>query len=178
VADPLIPAVTEEAKSVAQHLPRAEILSDRRATVQALLTKAPGRSVLHFACHGMFRADSPMFSSLKLHDGWLTAADVMRMDLNDALVTLSACESGRNEVYAGDEIIGLTRGFLGAGAATLVASLWLVQDGTTAWLMERWYEQLSDGVGRAAALRNSQLALKERFSHPYYWAPFVLIGQR
>jgi CHAT domain-containing protein len=178
VSDSLIPAVTQEARAVSRHLPGAEVLSDRHATVEALHTQAPGRGVLHLACHGLFRADSPMFSSLKLHDGWLTAADVMGLNLEGALVTLSACESGRSDVYAGDELIGLTRGFLGAGAATLVASLWLVQDETTAWLMERWYEQLRNGVGRAAALRNAQLALKERFPHPYYWAPFVLIGQR
>jgi CHAT domain-containing protein len=126
----------------------------------------------------MFRGDNPMFSSLKLHDGWLTAADVLQLDLGGTLVTLSACESARNQVLAGDELIGLTRGFLGAGAATLVASLWLVQDETTSWMMERWYARLGDGVGRAAALRDAQLALKERRPHPYYWAPFVLIGQR
>ncbi len=119
-----------------------------------------------------------MFSSPKLCDGWLTAADALDLDLEGALVTLSACESGRNEVFAGDELIGLTRGFLGAGAATLVASLWLVQDETTAELMEKWYEHLRNGVGRATALRNAQLALKDRCPHPYYWAPFVLIGQR
>jgi CHAT domain-containing protein len=118
-----------------------------------------------------------MFSSLKLGDGWLTAADVLDLDLAGALVTLSACESGRNEVFGGDELIGLTRAFLGAGAATLVASLWLVQDETTAELMERWYEHLRNGIGRAAALRKAQLTLKDRFVHPYYWAPFVLIGQ-
>ena len=119
-----------------------------------------------------------MFSSLKVGDGWLAARDVIRLDLAGALVTLSACESGRNEVYAGDELMGLTRAFLGAGATTLVASLWLVQDETTAELMENWYEHLSEGVGRATALRNAQLALKDKFPHPYYWAPFVLIGQR
>jgi len=178
VADPSIPAVTEEARAVARHLPYAEVLSDERATLEVLRAKAPGCGVLHLACHGMFRSDNPMFSSLKLHDGWLTAADVLRLDLEGALVTLSACESGRNEVFAGDELIGLTRAFLGAGAATLVASLWLVQDQTTARLMEEWYEHLRKGVGRAAALRNAQLALKERYPHPYYWGPFVLIGQR
>jgi CHAT domain-containing protein len=94
------------------------------------------------------------------------------------VVTLSTYESERSEVYAGDELLGLTRGFLGAGAATLVASLWLVQDETAAWVMERWYEQPRNGVGRAAALRNAQLALKTRSPHPYYWAPFVVIGQR
>ena len=118
----------------------------------------------------MFRADNPMFSALKLHDGWLAAADI-ELDLGGALVTLSACESGRHEVFAGDELMGLTRAFLGAGATTLVASLWLVQDETTAELMEMWYEHLRKGEGRAAALRTAQLALKERWSHPIIGRP-------
>ena len=178
VADPLIPAVADEARAVARHLPSAEVLTDRQATLSALREKAPDCGVLHLACHGMFRADNSMFSALKLHDGWLTAADVIELDLGGALVTLSACESARNQVLAGDELVGLVRGFLGAGAATLVATLWLVQDDTTSWLMERWYAQLRTGVERSAALRNAQLALKEKLPHPYYWAPFVLIGQR
>ena len=178
VADPSIPAVAEETQAVVQHLPAAELLRDQQATVEALRSKVPGCGVLHLACHGMFRVDNPMFSSLKVGDGWLAASDVIRLDLAGALVTLSACESGRNEVYAGDELMGLTRAFLGAGATTLVASLWLVQDETTAELMENWYEHLSEGLGRATALRNAQLALKEKYPHPYYWAPFVLIGRR
>ena len=60
----------------------------------------------------------------------------------------------------------------------MVASLWLVQDETTAWLMDKCYAHLRNGVDRAAALRNAQLALKEKYPHPYFWAPFVLIGQR
>ncbi|HET7273521.1 MAG TPA: CHAT domain-containing protein [Rubrobacter sp.] len=178
VTDPLIPNVADEARAVASHLSGAEVLTDEQATLGALREKAPGSGVLHLACHGMFRADNPMFSALKLHDGWLTAADVLQLDLGGALVTLSACESARNQVLAGDELVGLVRGFLGAGAATLVASLWLVQDETTSWLMEMWYAQLHNGIDRAAALRNAQLALREKCSHPYYWAPFVLIGQR
>jgi CHAT domain-containing protein len=178
VADPSIPAVAEETQAVVRHLPAAQLLRDQQATVEALRSKVPGCGVLHMACHGMFRVDNPMFSSLKVGDGWLAASDVMRLDLAGALVTLSACESGRNEVFAGDELMGLTRAFLGAGATTLVASLWLVQDETTAELMENWYEHLSEGVGRATALRNAQLALIDKHPHPYYWAPFVLIGQR
>ena len=178
VADPSIPAVAEETQAVVQHLPAAELLRDEQATVEALRLKVPGCGVLHLACHGMFRVDNPMFSSLKVGDGWLAASDVTRLDLAGALVTLSACESGRNVVYAGDELMGLTRAFLGAGATTLVASLWLVQDETTAKLMEKWYEHLSEGVGRATAMRNAQLALKDKYPHPYYWAPFVLIGRR
>jgi tetratricopeptide (TPR) repeat protein len=178
VTDPWIPHVADEARAVASHLPGGEVLSDGRATMDAVGERAPGCGILHLACHGMFRGDNPMFSSLKLYDGWLTASDVLELDLGGALVTLSACESARNRVLSGDEIVGLTRGFLGAGAATLVASLWLVQDETTSWMMERWYARMRDGAGRTTALREAQLALKERCPHPYYWAPFVLIGQR
>jgi CHAT domain-containing protein len=154
------------------------VLSDAEATTDALQSASFGCSVLHLACHGLFRADNPMFSSLKLHDAWLTAADVMQLDLAGTLVTLSACESGRNEVFAGDELIGLTRAFLGVGVSSLVVSLWLVQDETTASLMEKYYERLSDGAGPAEALRAAQLAIKDEHPHPYYWAPFVLVGQR
>jgi CHAT domain-containing protein len=178
VADPLIPNVAAEARAVASHLPDAEVLADGQATTSAMREKAPGCGILHLACHGMFRADNPMFSSLKLHDGWLTAADVLPLDFGGTVVTLSACESARNQVLAGDELVGLARGFLGAGAATLVASLWLVQDETTSRMMEGWYARLHNGVGKAAALREAQLAFKERHPHPYYWGPFVLIGQR
>jgi CHAT domain-containing protein len=176
--DPLIPAVAEEARAIARHLPGAEVLNDGRATIHALQGASSGCHVLHLACHGLFRSDNPMFSSLKLHDGWLTAADVMQLDLAGAIVTLSACESGRSEVIAGDELIGLTRAFLGVGASTLVVSLWVVQDQTTASLMEKYYERLRDGAGPAEALRAAQLAIKEEYPHPYYWAPFVLVGKR
>ena len=119
-----------------------------------------------------------MFSALKLHDGWLTAADVMQLNLKDTLVTLSACESGRGTVLQGDEVIGLPRAFLGAGAAAVVDSLWLVQDETTVTLMTHLYDRLSQGHGRAAALRAAQQQLRKTYPHPYYWAPFVLTGQR
>jgi CHAT domain-containing protein/tetratricopeptide (TPR) repeat protein len=180
VSDPLIPAVTGEAQRVAQPLPEATLLLDEQATVTALKAAATGCDLLHLACHGLFRADNPLFSALKLHDGWLTAADALQLDLPGALVTLSACESGRNQVVAGDEAVGLARAFLGAGAATLVVSLWLVQDDTTATLMADWYGRLQQEAqaGPAASLRAAQLALKEKFAHPYYWAPFMVIGRR
>ena len=178
VADPLIPAVGEEARAVSRYLPCAEVLSEERATTDALRSASSGCSIVHLACHGLFRADNPMFSSLKLHDGWLTAADAMELDLRGALVTLSACESGRNEVIAGDEPIGLMRAFLGVGASSLVVSLWLVQDEATASLMEGYYERLCGGAGPAEALRGAQLAAKDEYWHPYYWAPFVLVGRR
>lgn len=176
--DPSIPSAAAEAHAVAEYLPGAEVRVGKDATIEALRYAASGSGTLHLACHGLFRSDNPMFSALKLHDGWLMAADAMSMDLSGALVTLSACESGRGEVIGGDEVLGLTRAFLGAGAATLVVSLWLVQDETTAELMGEYYKRLRDGARPAEALRTAQLELKERYAHPYYWAPFVLIGKR
>lgn len=180
VSDLMIPAVRQEAETIAQQLPRTTLYLDDQATLAAYQQAVAQADILHIACHGLFRADNPIFSALKLHDGWLTAVDVLRFDLPGSLVTLSACESGRSHVFAGDELMGLPRAFLGAGASTLVVSLWLAQDDTTAVLMADWYHRLSQQnyQNRASALRAAQLALKERHTHPYYWAPFILMGQR
>ena len=178
VTDPLIPAVEEETRAVARYLPGARVLKDEQATSRAFRSASTDCSIVHLACHGLFRTDNPMFSSLKLHDGWLTAAEVMRLDLAGALVTLSACESGRNDVLAGDEPIGLMRAFLGVGTSTLVVSLWLVQDEATALLMEKYYERLRGNTGPAETLRAAQLAIMNEYPHPYYWAPFIVVGKR
>jgi CHAT domain-containing protein len=178
VSDPSIPAVAAEVQAVADHLPLARVYMDEQATLATLQAEAPGCQLLHLACHGLFRADNSIFSALKLHDGWLTASDAMQLNLSNALVTLSACESGRGQV-AGGEVIGLLRAFLGAGAATVVVSLWLAQDDATARLMSDWYAYLhNQGVGPATALRAAQLALKADYPHPYYWAPFIAVGRR
>jgi CHAT domain-containing protein len=102
----------------------------------------------------------------------------MQLDLSGAVVTLSACESGRNEVIVGDEPIGLMRACLGIGASSLVVSLWLVQDEATSSLMEGYYERLRGNARPAEALRGAQLAVKDEYPHPYYWAPFILVGGR
>ena len=179
--DPLIPAVEKEVTAVSHQLPQAQTYLAETATLMAVrrqLAQSPP-DFLHFACHGLFRADNPIFSSLKLHDGWLTAADILAFDLSDALVTLSACESGRAQVEAGDELLGLARAFLGAGAAGLVVSLWVVEDEAAAHLMTDWYTNLTEAQMKpVSALRTAQLAQKERRAHPYYWAPFVLMGRR
>ncbi len=175
-ADDLIPLVAEEAAQIGALLD-ATVLLNEGATIQQVRERIDSAEVVHFACHGLFRADNPLFSALKLHDGWLTAADVMQCDFSNALVTLSACESGRSTVLHGDEVIGLPRAFLSAGAATVVVSLWLVPDETTGALMQQYYQQLPR-TNRAAALRNAQLALMQTHPHPYFWGAFVSIGQR
>jgi CHAT domain-containing protein len=177
VSDPLIPNVIAEVQSVAQHFPETELYLNEQASLEAFQDQALHCGILHLACHGLYRADNPMFSALQLHDGWLTAADVLALDLTGTFVTLSACESGRNDGERGDEILGLTRAFLGAGARSLCVSLWLVEDEASATLMACLYEQLAQGADYSLALRAAQLTLKERLPHPYYWAPFILIGQ-
>jgi CHAT domain-containing protein len=92
------------------------------------------------------------------------------------MVTLSACHTGVNKVFPGDELHGLVRGFLYAGAPSVVASLWAVSDLSTAELMREMYSQLRAGETKRAALRRAQLAIKDAYGHPYYWAPFVLMG--
>ncbi|HUM71524.1 MAG TPA: CHAT domain-containing protein, partial [Chloroflexota bacterium] len=176
VADPLIPFAGQEATAVSQFLPHARLHLGEQATLANLQHAATDCTLLHLACHGLFRRDNPFFSALKLHDGWLTAADALRLQLPGAFVTLSACESGRSEVIGGDELLGLVYSFLGAGASGLLVSLWLVEDETTATLMTGFYRHFVQGSSPAAALCQAQLSLRASHPHPYFWAPFVLIG--
>lgn len=176
VSDPSIPHVVAEAEAIAATVGDAQLFLDEAATTAVFHHYAPHSRLLHLACHGLFRSGNPMFSALKLHNAWLTASDVANLPLRHPLVVLSACESGRSQILGGDEILGLSRAFLGAGAAALAVSLWLVEDKTTAQLMSDWYQRLQQH-GHAAALQAAQLALKEQYPHPYYWAPFILVGQ-
>ncbi len=170
-----LPLVLEEARAVAALLP-GECHLEERAT-RAALAGAPRHGVLHLAAHGEARLDNPTFAHLKLADGQLGAADVFNLDLDGALVTLSGCETGHGVVVGGDEVIGLSRGFLYAGATTLVQSLWRVEDGATARTMARFYTGLRAGRPPGAALRAAQLAaLREEGPHPFLWAPFQLVG--
>jgi CHAT domain-containing protein len=98
------------------------------------------------------------------------------MRTRGALVVLSGCSTGVGGVYVGDEMLGLVRGFLYANAASLVVSLWAVNDPATTELMKGFYKLLREGRRPRAALREATLRLKQQQPHPYYWAPFVMIG--
>lgn len=178
VPAPDIPAVRDEVTAVAAALPGATVHLGEHATVDALRAAAPGAGVVHLACHGLFRPENPTFSAVQLHDRWLTAADAMTLDLQGALVTLSACESGAGRAAGGgDEVIGLTRAFLGAGASAVLVSMWLAEDAPTAELMAAVYRGLRRGLAGPSALRATQLDLATRHPHPYHWAPFVYVGR-
>jgi CHAT domain-containing protein/tetratricopeptide (TPR) repeat protein len=110
-------------------------------------------------------------------DGLLTAEDVTGLDLlNTELVVLSACETGLGDIRVGEGVFGLRRAFVLAGAKSLIMSLWKVPDEPTRDLMEVFYQRILAGCGRAAALRESQLALKARYPEPFYWGAFICQG--
>jgi CHAT domain-containing protein len=136
------------------------------------------RDILHFSCHGYFNNTDPLSSGIKLQDGILTAREIFDLRLNSELVTLSACETGLNESKPGDELIGLTRSIIYAGAASVIVSLWSVYDPSTRELMIEFYKELKDGKSKATALQQAQIKImqKEEYSHRYFWAPFVLVG--
>ena len=189
VDDPTIPAARQEVEAVARHFTRARLFLGATAGRAGLAAGAQA-DILHLATHGLFRADNPFFSALKLADGWVDVRELYRLPLAARLVVLSACESGVGGIRGGDEVVGLVRGFLGAGAAELVATLWNVHDASAADLMNNFYAfllspdlggesrtQRGDGFHRpAAALRAAQQVACAAGLHPYYWAAFFVIG--
>jgi CHAT domain-containing protein/tetratricopeptide (TPR) repeat protein len=145
--------------------------------------------ILHFATHGLLNSERPELSGLvfslvdqegKQQDGFLRLHEIYNLQLNADLVVLSACETGLGKEIKGEGLIGLTRGFMYAGAPRVVASLWNVDDLATAELMKLFYQRmLKDRLPAGAALRAAQLELsgQKRWASPYFWAGFVLHGE-
>jgi tetratricopeptide (TPR) repeat protein len=177
VPQPQTPFVLDEARRVAALLPRPELYVGQEASEKVLRERGDGRRFVHIAAHGFFRPDNPMFSGIRLGDSYLTLYDLYSLSLPADLVTLSACVTGMNVVAAGDELLGLARGLLRAGAASLLLTLWEVPDQSTAEFMDLFYSRMLISDTRAAALREAVLSLRERYPHPLHWAPFVLMGK-
>jgi CHAT domain-containing protein len=171
----VLPGVVDEARAIAA-LCGGDCLIEGEATVAELRRRARDADVIHLAAHGVSRLDAPLFSYLRLADSNLTALDCFELELDCALVTLSACESGRGQVTAGDEQMGLPRAFLYAGARAVVHSLWRIDDRATQTLMQRMYAELKSGRGRGAALRTAQLNSLGQGVHPFLWAALTLVG--
>jgi CHAT domain-containing protein len=169
-----------EAGAIAALRPQSRLFLRKDATEGALRRYATSFNYIHFATHGQFNADSPLKSALLLtpdsqYNGLLTVDKLYTLDLDADLVTLSACETGLSKVANGDDLVGLTRGFLYAGSSSIVASLWKVDDMATADLMKIFYMQM-EKTNKRDALRNAQLETKKQYPHPYYWASFQLTG--
>jgi CHAT domain-containing protein/predicted negative regulator of RcsB-dependent stress response len=177
IPDPQAPAILDEVQALTGVLDRAELFVGQNATVNILREKGPASRRIHIATHGRFRQDNPMFSAIRMGDSFLSLFDLYQLRLPVELITLSGCSTGLNVVAAGDELIGLARGLLHAGAQSLILSLWDVHDTSTAEFMTAFYRRLGTGESKAEALRSAMLQLRTSYPHCYQWAPFILVGK-
>jgi tetratricopeptide (TPR) repeat protein len=171
-----LPHAAQEARLVADLFGGQEAFIGKHATIEALRAHAGDADVVHLACHAQFRSDNPRFSALHLHDGVLTVDLVERLSLAPATVVLSGCETGLSDAGSGDDMVGLVRAFLIAGASRVLASLWPVDDAVTASFMAYFYDALRSGLPPAAALGKAQREVRRKHPHPLYWAAFTLYG--
>jgi CHAT domain-containing protein len=177
VADDAAPFIKEEVAAVARALPQAEIFEGEKATLDVLREKGSRSRIVHIATHGWFRQDNPMFSCIRLGNSDLSLFDLYQLNLPCDLVTLSGCGTGLNVVVGGDELLGLKRGFLYAGARSLLLTLWDVHDRSTAEFMKLFYGHLVGGANKAQAMQSAMSEIRVSYPHPFYWAPFVLVGK-
>jgi CHAT domain-containing protein len=178
-----------EAEAIQAVAPGAFIALDFRANRAAVINNnLANYRIIHFATHGILNDKHPELSGILLamldekgkpQDGFLQLSDIYKLNLPAELVVLSACETGLGKSVKGEGLIGLTRGFMYAGASRVLGSLWKVDDAATAALMADFYKEMfANGKRPADALRAAQLHLFEqrRWRSPYYWAGFVLQG--
>ncbi len=177
IADAQAPSIANEVEALQTILPDARLFVGSAATEDILRTHGPGSRIVHIATHGYFRQDNPMFSSIRLGGSYLSLYDLYHLKLPAELVTLSGCATGLNVVRPGDEVVGLVRGLFQAGAHSLVLSLWDVHDRSTKEFMISFYTRLQQGLSKPLALQGAMVELRDRYPHPYYWAPFTLIGK-
>jgi CHAT domain-containing protein len=167
---------------------QAEVWADLNANEDNVRTRdLTSYRVLHVATHGLLDADRPQFTGVVLslvgnqsNDGFLRTDEIFNLKLGSPLVMLSACETGLGKEKRGEGVIGLTRAFMYAGAPTVGVSLWSVADRSTAELMTDFYKRLLAGSSSpAASMRAAQVTMIDgkKYSAPFYWAPFVLVGE-
>jgi CHAT domain-containing protein/tetratricopeptide (TPR) repeat protein len=178
---PVLSYADKEAAGVAK-LYHTQSLPTGRATRAEFMKRAPAYRTIHLAAHAELNTNSPLFSRLLLSpdsgdSGAIEVREVYGMDLaRTDLVVLSACQTQLGEQSKGDDIVGLNRAFIYAGASSVIASLWTVDDEATSLLMKAFYGHLKHGMSKAAALQAAQAATRKKYPHPYYWAAFALTG--
>jgi CHAT domain-containing protein len=210
-----------EAKEIKSLHPQSTIYLEKEATEERAKALSGNHDIIHFASHAELSEGDPLASAILLaksdkEDGRLEVREIFGMDLKASLVVLSACETGLGKLSSGDELVGLTRAFIYAGTPSVVASLWSVEDSSTAQLMASFYKNLKT-MTKVEALRQAQLQLIQgktnsellarrgiggvgklgetasstlsapssepsppvvvSTSHPYFWAPFILVGE-
>jgi CHAT domain-containing protein len=177
-----LPAAEKEVEMIKEVFPTAKILKRQKATEAAAKSLAQDHSILHFACHGEYIPKAPLASSIRLapgngEDGRLEAGEIFDMDINANLVVTSACQTAIGKIGKGDEVVGLTRAFIYAGAKSVLGSLWNISDEATTSLMMEFYRNLQS-VHESEALRQAQLKMinSKEYNSPFFWAPFYITG--
>jgi CHAT domain/Tetratricopeptide repeat len=172
-----LPYAEDEANAVAERFGTKPLLG-ASATKSAVLTRLPEATLIHLATHAFFDGNNPLESGIILSEGVLTAREVLQHRLHADLLVLSACESGQVGSLGGEELAGLSQAFLQTGVRSLLVSLWKVNDPATAALMQAFYTARQAGADKALALRQAMTQIQQdpRWSHPYYWGAFVLVG--
>ncbi len=169
-----LPGAAEEVVALRRCWPGAAVCTGEEATRAAFVGRAGAADLLYLACHGEFRADSPLYSALHLQDGTLTAFDAERLALSAQLVVLSGCETGLADAARDDESLGLARAFLIAGAVSVLGGLWAIDDAATGRWMAEFQRLLAAGSTPTRALAETQRRFIARGEKPYVWAAFVL----
>ncbi len=187
-----MPGTRQEAETIMALVPEGERIEsfDFEANRDTVTSRELGKyRILHFATHGFANSQKPELSGIIMslvdkkgnwQNGFLRLNDIYNLSLPVELVVLSACQTGLGKNIRGEGLVGLTRGFMYAGAPRVVASLWRVDDVATAKLMSQFYQgMLQDGFSAVEALRGAQLQLwqEEGWKSPYYWAAFTLQGE-
>lgn len=177
-----LPGAEIEAREISKIFPNSLLFIGPEATANRIRLSAAGKAFLHIAAHGEFKADRPLDSRLLLApegglSGDFTVGQIYATRLNVPLAVLSACQTGLSEVAPGDDLIGLERGFLFAGVNSVIGSYWSVSDDATKIMMTEFYAKIKSGLGTVTALREAQMAVKRSFPHPFFWAPFAVMGE-
>ena len=176
-----LPGAEREATIVAELL-ETEALIGSAATETTVRERMDTASIIHLATHGILDEFRGIGSSITLTpdgeaDGFLTAEEILEMNLDAELVVLSACDTGRGKL-TGDGVVGLSRSLVTAGVKSVVVSLWQVPDAPTADLMAQFYKNLQQGLDKGQALRTAMLSIRATHPEPRNWAAFTLMGNR
>jgi CHAT domain-containing protein len=167
---------------------KSRVYVGAEASEEHVKAEASKFGILHFATHGIINNTSPMYSHVLLsqvndnanEDGLLEAWEIMNLELKADLVVLSACETARGRVGAGEGVLGFTWGLFVAGCPTAVVSQWKVDSASTTKLMIEFHRNLKLRITKGEALKRAALKLlrNNEYRHPFYWAGFVLVGDR
>jgi CHAT domain-containing protein len=177
-----LPAAEKEVMEISSIYPGVQVFKREKATKGLLKKLSNQYDIIHFACHGQYVPEAPLASCIRLapengDDGRLEANEIFDMDMKADLIVTSACQTAIGQIGKGDEVVGLTRAFLYAGASSVLGSLWSISDEATSLFMKEFYTDLKKW-DKAEALRQAQVKMirSKEYSSPFYWAAFNLTG--